>query len=703
MSMSDAAERKDGSGRMLKYYIYKITHTPPGVLFAQISNRAKNGIRYQFLFIRDRIWPTTRIFKESGEAMTPLPFRLEELDFSGFDREEAKELWRMYREHRFDLLGSGWLKNDFTNSAPGFSGYRYDSIALMTDREGAFLKKVMSHKDVKRAMTLWRQIGDGYEAIDWQKDCKSGYRWGAKTWYRPQAAAKKPGGDIKAPWELGRLQHLPRLAILAEVLPESRDEIIREILNELLDFIAQNPVRMGVNYMCTMDVGIRTANVALSISLVKKQGIHLEKRLETAVCNFVFEHCDHIRKNLEWTNSYTSNHYFANIAGLLYGASVLPECNKKRDWMAFARREVEREIKKQFHPEGTNREGSTAYHRLTGEMALNCAALLHALSEKGQCEDLDDESYHILYGACRFALDITKPDGTFSQIGDNDSGLFFRLSITGGVYRTEDMVKKYGNLGNDSGKRRESYLDENMNDAGPFLSSGGGMFEDMNLIKAQASYPLEASLIRSFMQKKKEIPDFNRPVNPIRFDYKILPHQKKNSIYFPNTIDLSEISHMFYPAFGLYLYRAGPLYLCIAMTDNGQNGNAGHAHNDKLSFELSIGGRNLQEDSGTFVYTASPEERNRFRSVKMHNTIDAEVEQNDFISLFSMKDETRCHVVDWGRREFTGMAEYKGVIHCRRFLLREDRLEVYDYCNKEFEVNFTRRPVTYGYGKIGRE
>ncbi|MFR3119474.1 MAG: hypothetical protein ACLTOJ_19210 [[Clostridium] symbiosum] len=57
-------------------------------------------------------------------------------------------------------------------------------------------------------------------------------------------------------------------------------------------------------------------------------------------------------------------------------------------------------------------------------MAVYSAALIHALSLEKECDDLDDETYQILYGACRFENDITKPDGTFSQIGDNDSGLF---------------------------------------------------------------------------------------------------------------------------------------------------------------------------------------------------------------------------------------------------------------------------------------
>ena len=278
----------------------------------------------------------------------------------------------------------------------------------------------------------------------------------------------------------------------------------------MLDFIAQNPVRMGVNYMCTMDVGIRTANVALALSLMEKLSVQFDEEFQELVCNFMFEHCHHIRKNLEWSESYTSNHYFANIAGLLFGAAILPECSKKREWLKFARNEIESEIKKQFNAEGSNREGSTAYHRLTGEMAVYSAALIHALSSEEQCNDLGDETYRILYGACRFENDITKPDGTFSQIGDNDSGLFFKLSITGGFFTAAQVRKKYRNLKDYHLERTSKiYLDENLNDGRTFVSAGSGMFEEDSFESAKRFYPLESSFIKALMRKRKLFSTFN--------------------------------------------------------------------------------------------------------------------------------------------------------------------------------------------------
>jgi uncharacterized heparinase superfamily protein len=53
----------------------------------------------------------------------------------------------------------------------------------------------------------------------------------------------------------------------------------------------------------------------------------------------------------------------------------------------------------------------------------------------------------------------------------------------------------------------------------------------------------------------------------------------------------------------------------VGLADRG-----GHGHNDCLSFEAMLDGVHLVTDCGSYLYTASFEERNRFRSTGYHNT-----------------------------------------------------------------------------------
>jgi uncharacterized heparinase superfamily protein len=113
---------------------------------------------------------------------------------------------------------------------------------------------------------------------------------------------------------------------------------------------------------------------------------------------------------------------------------------------------------------------------------------------------------------------------------------------------------------------------------------------------------------------------------------------------------------------GIYIMRDDNVYMIISCGPNGQKGNGGHCHNDKLNFELNVGGEDMIIDPGTFVYTPDPEWRNKFRSTAYHNTImiDGE-EQNRFRipprppffkggveeGLFTMEDDAKARCIKW--------------------------------------------------------
>ena len=72
----------------------------------------------------------------------------------------------------------------------------------------------------------------------------------------------------------------------------------------------------------------------------------------------------------------------------------------------------------------------------------------------------------------------------------------------------------------------------------------------------------------------------------------------------------SPISNL--PHAGWFIYHHDQEYLAIRAGDNGQLGWGGHAHNDALSFEYSIGTRNFLVDPGAYTYTSDPESRISF-------------------------------------------------------------------------------------------
>ena len=93
-------------------------------------------------------------------------------------------------------------------------------------------------------------------------------------------------------------------------------------------------------------------------------------------------------------------------------------------------------------------------------------------------------------------------------------------------------------------------------------------------------------------------------------------------------------------------------HLFIDCGDVGMRGRGGHGHNDILSFELFMNGANIVTDCGAFVYTASRDWRNRFRSTAFHNTIQVDDEEvNRFVepnALWQLVDDAKPAEVRWG-------------------------------------------------------
>ena len=193
--------------------------------------------------------------------------------------ETLSKLLPLYLEHHFDLLGSGWVKVAHGARFAGFGSHRYGpGAALPPDWRRALVEQAwpQHRQSVQR---LLNQIQGDYTPLDWQVDFRSGWRWDATALGVTSPIGHKPGVDIKLPWELARLQHLPALAggyaLGGQRGFGAAESYAREFQNQILDFSAANPAGWGVNWACAMDVAIRAANMALAWDLFRAAGASL--------------------------------------------------------------------------------------------------------------------------------------------------------------------------------------------------------------------------------------------------------------------------------------------------------------------------------------------------------------------------------------------------------------------------------------------
>lgn len=476
---------------------------------------------------------------------------------------------------------------------------------------------------------------NNYTCIEWHRDFKSGYLYNANKFYKDiKIKAKSGGPDIKVPWELSRFQHLPILGQAYLITGEEKYAI--EIKNQIEDWIDNNKPMFGVNWVCTMDVGIRIANMLIAYEYIRDSNCCNEEFLIKFIKS-IYEHANHIMKNLEWRDELTSNHYLSDIIGILFVSIAVPIFKESQKWKEFAVRELVNEMEKQVYADGMDYEGSTSYHRLVLELFFYSVVLCRNNNIEMPKSFLDK-----LYKMFDFEYYILKPNGKVPQIGDDDSGRLFK-------FKDREVLE-------------HSYL----------LCLGSIFFKEPKWKRKEFGYDNEAFWV--FGEEGKAIWDeINWSCDEIK------------SKSFENS--------------GIYIIRNKDIYLAISCGPNGQKSYGGHGHNDKLSFELQVGGKDFIIDPGTYLYTPEPEWRNRFRSTSYHNTLQIDdLEQNEITeNLFMLKDTANAALIKWendaGKEIFIGKhSGFKDNEHVREFIVDKlnSQIIIKDCLKGDKNVNLKR-------------
>ncbi len=681
----------------------------------------KKGIHWAY-------WKTHDHYRSSFTTIQPLvigagnfEFRHALKDLLETNTSLFRELSRDYLEHRFDLLGSGWVVVANGMQCRGLEQYHYSMGRIVEpDLNGDWLMERINPANGDESRRIWRMIGDReYTPIDWQLDFKSGYRWDERTWYADIEYGHMPGVDIKVPWELARMQHLPHLAWAYQLAVrgstgfEPPERYAREFRSQILDFIANNPPRWGVNWACSMDIAIRVSNWLIALDLFRGFGAEFDADFLRIFSRSVYEHGFHIITNLEWSPLFRNNHYLANIVGLAFVAAWLPSSPDVNRWLAFAVRELIGEVEFQFHADGGNFEASTNYHRLSAEMVFYAAALILGLPPEKQAllrsarpaipfyaglisnreSPFPGWFFARLEKMAEFTMDTTRPDGLSPQIGDNDSGRFLKLFPCYKKMSVAEAKAVYLNLSSyqEMSEEKACWLEEFL-DHRHLVAAARGFFDRDDFARFTGSKgEKEAAFIRALSGQAVILakPVLRNAAQPELGDFQQWRRvQEDRSHFLPAAVITrfiartdslkSGITWHAFEDFGLYVVRSERLYLAIRC---GSIGHGGHAHNDQLAVELMIESENIQRDPGTYVYTALPQARNRYRSVKGHFAPHfGEQEPADLsLGLFNLGGSAGCQVLYFGAAGFLGRHLGFGFPVYRHIEIQDQAVVVSDY------------------------
>lgn len=667
---------------------------------------ARKAIGVAFRIAQERA-VRRKLFREPSFLAAPLPGDLR-LRLGGWRFDcppaQARDLAAaaaLYLDHRFDLLGSGWVQVRHGMACRGLAGRIFPpGPAVQADPEGSWLEGRVNAANLAESRRIWRLVRGPYVPIDWQLDFKSGYRWSEDTYFRDIAYGRERGADIKVPWELARLQHLPQLALLFDAVGKGRaafdapERLPEEFRNQVLDFVAANPPGFGVNWTCAMDVGIRMVNVLVAHDLFVQAGARFDSGFAAVVKRSAQEHAEHILANLEWAEEGRGNHYLSDIVGLLFCAACLPASERTDAWLAFALKQLVAETQLQFLPDGGNIEASTGYHRLSGELVAFAAALALGLSEAevvaiarefpplairppqtpglllheiaGRRTPLPGALFETVARAAALTVDATKPNGEVVQWGDNDSGRL--IKATPPWRRGED----------EAGAPAENALDHRA-----FVAAAAALVGRDDLAAWAGSWA-EAALVRALSGGRAvrvdppaapSIPQEPAPATAAGAS------DDRREIAIPLPPGASDgVRLAAYPAFGHFAFVGPRLFLAIRCPDWTERRPPGHAHDDALALELQLDGEDLIVDPGTFVYTPLPDERNRYRAADAHFVPRPAGAAGPDLSrgLFAIEGLPSARCLGLGPAGFAGEARGADWLVTRTVLIERDRILIRD-------------------------
>jgi hypothetical protein len=186
----------------------------------------------------------------------------------------------------------------------------------------------------------------------------------------------------------------------------------------------------GFAWTCAMEVAIRAVNWIFADTLFDGALGRAIGRAEWA--RWLWRHGYLIWRRLE-ARLVSSNHYLADLLGLLVTGSVFQDDPQARTWRRFAASEFPRAMLTQTRRDGGLNEASLRYHAYATEMALLFRLALGA--------PLPHAAEVRLRAMCRIVADFRSATGDVFPIGDDDSGRVLALDFFSTTGRAEVVLR----------------------------------------------------------------------------------------------------------------------------------------------------------------------------------------------------------------------------------------------------------------------
>lgn len=331
-----------------------------------------------------------------------------------------------------------------------------------------------------------------------------------------------------------------------------------EWARQLRSWIDQNPVEIGVNWLSNLEHALRVIGWAWCLNFF------LDSPAVTADLVFdmyrmLLAKGRHLRRDIAYSlRVMPTNHLLGDALGLVFLGYVFPEFKEAREWREFGLKVLWDQLPRQVRADGSSTESSISYHRFV--LYFYILADLLDRANGGKPPALVRERMEKMTEVVQA---VTKPDGTTSLFGDIDNAKTIFLS------------------------------NEGPQDYRPTLATGAALF-------GRGDFRHTAGRL------SQEVLWLLGPAGIEAFDRTAARPPAATAVSFPLG--------------GIHTWRSTwnhsadyALLKCAPFT--------GHAEADLNHMDLSLGGRNLLVDAGTYTYNGPWEWRRFFRGTSAHNSV----------------------------------------------------------------------------------
>ncbi len=405
------------------------------------------------------------------------------------------------------------------------------------------------------------QVGDPPE---WNRNPVSGER--APLSFGKTFDYRDPGriGDIKYLWVLNRHHHW--LAVAQAFFLSDEDRYLDFLGRQLRSWLEQVPHLRGPNWTSSLELAIRLINWSMVWQLIGGEDSRLwaepaGRALREAWLRSIFLHGRFIRGHLSRFSS-ANNHLLGELAGLVVASRTWPYWDELLRDGQWAREELIRESLEQNAADGVNREQSVFYQCFVLDLLLPAGLATAAVAP------MPTEWWTRIERMMEYLAAVTDVGGNVPMVGDADGGAVLDLDPGASGPESEALLAMGARL---FARSDLAHKVQRSSDKPAWLLGSGGLGG-----VAPRSVPRE---------QPRAFPEGGYYLLGEAFDT-------------PEEVRL--------------LIDAGPL---------GYRSIAAHGHADALALWLSVGGREILIDPGTYSYQAHPQWRRYFRGTAAHNTV----------------------------------------------------------------------------------